>query len=124
MSAGSNLPDGVRDEDIPGNSRKDAFIDNYLDSHIDELLAEYIADIDNKDLIDKAILDSPAYDEYIMSLPFDIIDSIGAFKHDHLTDLESIIELSKAFQTFTDYKASEAWIEFCGFKQYMRREED
>lgn len=124
MSAGSNLPFGVSTSDIPGNSLKDAFIENYLDTHIDELLSEFMDDPDREELIDELILNSPAYDEYIMSLPFDVIDSIGGFIHDFPNDVESIVELSDAFQAFADRKANNAWMELCEYRRDSRREED
>lgn len=124
MSAGSNLPDGVLDEHIPGNSLKDAFIERYLDTNIDELLSTFMDDPDREELIDSLILNSPAYDEYIMSLPFDVLDSIGGFIHDFPNDAESIIELSDAFQSYADRKASESWRELCERRHDMRKEED
>lgn len=124
MSAGSNLPDGVQDSDIPGNNRKHMFIENYLNKHVDELLSDFMNNPKREDLIDELIINSPAYDEYIMSLPFNIDDSISAFKHDNPTNVESIIELSDAFQTYANYKASDAWRDLCEHKRDMRREED
>ena len=119
------LPPGCNSSDIPGNSKKDIFIEKYLDTHADTLLDEFITNTDNEECIENIIIDASGFDEFLMHYPdvseYNKKQAIPAFKDLHRQDYYSIIELSLNFQLFADRKASDAWYDLCEYKHDMRR---
>ena len=41
MSKDGSLPDGCVESDLPGNSNRDIFVDEYYDANLDQLLEDF-----------------------------------------------------------------------------------
>ena len=108
----------------PNDDKRVIHIEQYLNSYADDLMHDFLYNEDNEEYIEKCIVESPAYDEFLMQLPFNTIGTIELFKETHLQDYESIIELSDKYQSYCDRRAMDNWIEYCEYKRGMSYREE